>query len=396
MKKKIQHKAGPLPAFLIAYPDSDFTNPHEALLFDEPKDCRDHFTHMGKKYWGFETRRHCATKVLADEQAFSYDHNAHNWLDIGLRQRARVTGINISTKWYTGNQVRAASVVLIDRVTGRKKKVLERVRLQPDSEHIFDIPPTLATECRVECYSEGGIGRITLIGEPVRRGQLKERPNLLEEATISHVSNEHYGRPDQAVRGSRREMHMVGWESARTGFGEKALFHLRSPAVIEEFVVDTYLHRLNSPLSCHVFGINAAGRDIDELLKTAPRWGIIFDDGAKQVIPDNLQEYMLEERYLKEKGVKNRKQFKIRLCVPDGSPWKAILPFATLQRDTWHSFKASKKAGTVTHVLYMHYPNGGIHGLKAFGTEKPVPLKKRHEMKKLEKPKKAKKKVKAA
>ncbi|MBI3442069.1 MAG: hypothetical protein HY052_09775 [Proteobacteria bacterium] len=352
--------ASPLPAFLIAYSDSSFTNPHEVVLADEPKDCRGDFTHMGAKYWGVESRRHKATTVLQDEQALAYDHDAHNWFLIGLQQRAEIHTLTISTKWYTGNQVRAVSVYLKDETTGQNKQVLNRAPLTPDSEHSFTIASTPATECLVECYCEGGIARVNLFGTPL--GKTPERINLLEGASISHVSNIHYGDPARAVAGNRKEMHMFGWESARTGFGEQALFHLKKSARLEEIVVDTYLHRLNAPLTCHVFSLQALDSQIEGLLRLVPRWKVIFSNG-QEVIPDNFQTYMLEQKYLGEKN------FKIKLHLPSGSPWKAVLPFAALTPDTFHRFRDLKDCGQVTHILYMHYPNGGIHGLKVFGVE---------------------------
>ncbi len=348
----------PLPAYLISYSDSGFTNPHEVARPDEPKDCRGDFTHMGAKYWGVESQRHKATTVLANEQALAYDHNACNWFLIGLRDRAEVDTITISTKWYTGNQVRNVSVYLRDNVTGKNNLVLNRVSLAPDKDHEFQIPPTIATECFVECYYEGGISRVNLFGKAVEP-KAPPRVNLLEGAEISHISNVHYGDPSRAVAGNRKEMHMFGWESARTGFGEQALFHLKKPAVIDEVVVDTYLHRLNAPLTCHVFGINGFS---EESMGSAPRWKLVLPNG-KEIIPEKFQDYMLKQRYLPEKN------FKIKLHVPDGSPWKAVLPFAALTPDTFHRFRKLKKTSPVTHVLYMHYPNGGVHGLKFYGTE---------------------------
>jgi allantoicase len=345
----------PLPAFLISYSDASFTNPHEVVLPDEPKDCTGDFTHMGAKYWGIESKRHKATTVL--DNALSYNHDAHNWFLIGLKERAEIDRLTISTKWYTGNQVRAVSVYLKDEVTGQNKQVLNRASLAPDKEHEFKIPPTIATECLVECYYEGGIARVNLFGTKTPE-QLPARKNLLEGAEISHVSNVHYGDPVRAVAGSRKEMHMFGWESARTGFGEQALFHLKKPAQIEEIVVDTYLHRLNPPLTCHVFGINGF---TEEAMKSAPRWKLVFANG-KEVIPENFQAYMLEQKYLPEKN------FTIKLHLPEKSPWKSLLPFSPLRPDEYHRFK-TEKAGPVTHILYMHYPNGGIHGLKVFGVE---------------------------
>ena len=348
----------PLPAFLISYSDSGFTNPHEVVLPDAPKDCRGDFTHMGAKYWGIESARHKATTVLEKEQALAFDHNACNWFLIGLHDRAEVDKLTISTKWYTGNQVRAVSVYLRDEVTRKNTQVLNRAALAPDQEHSFAFAPTIATECLVECYYEGGISRVNLFGKTLEP-KTPPRVNLLEGAAISHVSNAHYGDPARAVAGNRKEMYMFGWESARTGFGEQALFHLKKPAVLDEVVVDTYMHRLNSPLTCHVFGINSFK---EEDMKLAPRWKLILANG-KEIIPDNFQTFMLEQKYLPEKN------FKIKLHVPDGSPWKALLPFAALTPDTFHRFRHLEKAGPVTHVLYMHYPNGGVHGLRVFGVE---------------------------
>ncbi len=233
------------------------------MLPDDPKDCRGDFAPpwATAKILGLsEIRRHRAHTVLADEEALSWNHNAHDWIQVGLKQRAEVSLIKISTKWYTGNQVRAVSVFLKDDVTRQRKRVLDRQPLNPDAEHEFPIEPTVATECLIECYFDGGISRINFFGALV--DPAPERRNLLEGARISHVSNQHYGKPDTAVTGVRGQMHMVGWESARTGFGEQALFQLRERSTIDEFVVDTYLHRLNPPLTAHVYAVN--GTDADE------------------------------------------------------------------------------------------------------------------------------------
>lgn len=355
-----------IPAFLIGYSDSSFSNPHEAMLPDEPKDCRGSFTHMGAKYWGFETNRHKATTIKSKTLSFAYDHDAHHWMRIGLKTRAQLDQITISTKWYTGNQVRAVSVTLMDEMTGQEKQVLDRQTLEPNSDHTFSIPPTLATEVLIDCYYEGGISRVNFFGT-VAAEQCPVRPNLLEGATLSHVSNEHYGKPSQAVAANREQMHMVGWESARTGFGEQAVFHLNAPARVEEIVVDTYMHRLNAPLSSHAFGINLPpSGNLDAAIKLAPRWKLIFNKRC-EVIPDHFQTYMRDHKYLMEKGVKDNRKFSICLHHAKNSPWKPLLSFAPLSPDTFHRFRVIEHDGPVTHLLYMHYPNGGIHALKVYG-----------------------------
>ena len=150
-----------LDAFLISYSDSSFTNPHQVVRPDEPEECTGNFTHMGAKYWGFETARHKATS-LTDNNEYNFNDDAYHWIHIGLENRAAVSRISISTKWFTGNQVPEVAIELVDD-QGRTE-VVARTPLAPDKEHTFDIEPTIASECLVRCYHEGGIAR----SQPVR------------------------------------------------------------------------------------------------------------------------------------------------------------------------------------------------------------------------------------
>ncbi len=351
-----------LPTFLKAYSDSSFTNPHEVVRPDEPPACTGNFTHMGAKYWGFETVRHTATQINADEQSFSYTPGAHQWFDIGFTHSAVVTSISISTKWFTGNQVPEISIVLRDRHSGAETMVFDHLSLAPDAEQTLDIPPTVATDCHVRCYHEGGIARINLFGEI--GSALYAHPNVLLDAAISNTTNEHYGKPADAVRGNREVDHMVGWESARTGFGESTIFSLPRLVRIDRIIVDTYLHRLNPPLSCHIFGAHLEAGGLSDALATLPRWKLVYDNQA-QVIPDDFQAFMQNKEYLKETD----QAFEIKLHIPDASPWQPLIGFAPLRGDCWHEFEKMDSDTPVNVIFYMHYPNGGIHGLRVFGTD---------------------------
>lgn len=352
-----------LPAFLIAYSDSSFTNPHEVVLPDEPVDRTGRFTHMGAQYWGFETSRHRALSLPENSRVYHFDHYAYHWLHIGLRAKASVSRITVSTRWFTGNQVPEIAIELMNDhgIT----EVVARTALAPDQEHSFDIDETVADECLIRCFHEGGIARVSLFGETV--GETEQRANLLEAATISHISNEHYGKPGDAVRGNREVDYMLGWESARTGFGEQALFHLARSASIDEIIVDTYLHRLNAPLSCHIFGLcEPDATRLDHHMALAPRWTITFSNGMT-VCPDNFTTYMQEKKFLEE-PVEDPVRFSIELDNQNPELWHPLVSFGRLRPDTWHRFREVEFREPVTHVLYMHYPNGGIHGLKVFGT----------------------------
>ena len=180
-----------IPAFLKAYSDSSFTNPHEVVLPEEPPDCMGNFTHMGAKYWGFETNRHRSTSINESNQSFSFDTQAHHWFTIGLKHKALVHEIRISTKWFTGNQVPEVSVVLIDRQDDTATEVLTRVKLAPDSEQTFSITPVLATDCHIKCFHEGGISRVILSGTDFT--PLYDHHNNKREPGFSH--NPHISKP---------------------------------------------------------------------------------------------------------------------------------------------------------------------------------------------------------
>ena len=343
---------------LLEYSDSSFTNPHEVTRPEMPENRQDQYSHMGAQYWGFESARHIGTRVDLPAQGFHYNPDAEHYLLIGLNPSALVSQIDISTLWFTGNQVQAVSVELIYQ--GQRQIILDRQKLNPDSNHSFPIEPAKADECLVRCHQEGGIARIQLLGE--RFNAPESKANLRADATISHVSNQHYGHPADAVRGDRLESHMVGWESARTGFGEQAIFTLKQNAIIEEMIVDTYLHRLNAPLACYLFGLPSV-ENFQEALSTLPRWRITFEDG-RQVIPENFTEYMNNQLYRSDLNGKST-GFNIDLSV-DERHWLALIPFKELRADTYHRFKVTSTT-ELSHLLYLHYPNGGVHGLKAFG-----------------------------
>jgi allantoicase len=354
-----------IPAFLKSYSDSSFTNPHQVALPETPPDCTGDFTHMGAKYWGFETKRHIATTINATKDGFNFNADGHHWLHLGLAFRSKITSLSVSTKWFTGNQVPVISVLLTDKLNGTTATVITKERLAPDAEHQFDIDPTWATDCKVLCYHEGGISQVNLFGD--QGAPLYQQENILEHAEISHISNEHYGRPADVVIGKREQDYMFGWESARTGFGEHALFKLQQKTNIATIIVDTYLHRLNPPLSCHVFGADLSDADLASLstlpASSLPQWKIVFPD-QKEIVPDDFRDYMGKQSYL-ELGYS---EFEIKLHLPDPDVWKTLISFGQLYPDTWHEYNDMATKGAMNAIYYMHFPHGGIHGLKIYSS----------------------------
>ena len=351
-----------LPLFLMRYSDSGFTNPHEVVKTETPADRSERFSHMGAMFWGFESARHRATAINGKVKKLFYNDKSENWMLLGIKQESLVSRIELSTRYFTGNQVPAISIILRN---GREETlVLDREPLSPDSEHGFDIKPRVAKECMVICHHDGGIAQIALIGELL--GTQADKLNLLTYASISKISNEHFGGPAQAIEGDRQVDHMLGWESARTGFGEHAVFNLRKPTIVKELIVDTYMHRLNAPLTCHLFGIKTGSNKIsDEIWEDRPVWGIRFNDDL-EIIPDNFPEYMRNRQFQKE-DTPDPSSFEVFLHP--GNRWTPLLSFCSLEPDSWHKFTDIESLDAFTNLLFLLYPNGGIHGLKLHGDE---------------------------
>ena len=67
---------------------------------------------MGAQYWGFETKRHDAWTLHPESETLTF-RRPRSRLVLGLKQPAIVDQIDISTHWFTGNQVPAVSIELI-------------------------------------------------------------------------------------------------------------------------------------------------------------------------------------------------------------------------------------------------------------------------------------------
>ena len=346
-----------LDTFLVSYSDSSFTNPHEVLLEAEPENRAGQFTHMGAQYWGFETRRHDAWAVDSSSQTLTFDPLADHEFLIGLKAPSRVEALRISTRWFTGNQVPAVSVELM--MDGTTTRVIDRHPLAPDSEITLPIPPTHAAYCRVICHQEGGISRVSLFGEPLSEDA--EEDNLLTHATITSVSNAHYGHPTDALSGRRIEGHMKGWESARGSFGEHAIFSFAEPIVPRTLVVDTYLHRLNAPLCCFLFGLpNGSEAGVDLYQPTLPGWQVEFEDGQRLETRDLAQVIQAE----RAKPAEAQRRLHIQMQAAP-SPWISLTSFTALKPDTFHALPIETGLAC-SALLFAFFPNGGIHGLRVY------------------------------
>ena len=86
---------------------------HAITKSEEPVFDPDAFTIVGKEMDGFESRRFRAfSSVKSETPEMIFNPDAHDVIDLRLKNRANVFIIEISTEWFTGNQVRRASIAL--------------------------------------------------------------------------------------------------------------------------------------------------------------------------------------------------------------------------------------------------------------------------------------------
>lgn len=351
-------------AFVIAYSDSSFSNPHSIVTDSDPVFDSDAFTFVGKEMDGLESRRHRAFSIAPEKAEIIFNPDAANFIRLGLIQKSRLSKVVISTKWFTGNQVPRVSLELLDSTTGAAVFQINDLELSPDSERTIEVNGVETDECLIRCFYDGGISRVRFYGAAIEAPA--PRKNILEDAAIIFVSNEHYGKPSQAVSGRRLEHHMVGWESARTGLGESALFELKAPLRVSELEVDTYKHVFNAPLCCALYGGSFVdGIRATEIMKQAPRWRAEFENGA-YAEPTDLRSYIYGGEYKKDPNYRGG-GLSFKLSSPKDSSFRPLLPFGQLSPDALHRFKLAHK-DPVTHILFMHFPNGGIHGLRIFSS----------------------------
>ena len=84
----------------------------------------------------------------------------------------------------------------------------------------------------------------------------------------------------------------------------------------------------------------------------------------KEIVPNDFRDYMSKQSYL-ELGYS---EFEIKLHLPDPSIWKPLVSFGQLYPDTWHEYNEMETKEAMNAIYYMHFPHGGIHGLKIYSS----------------------------
>lgn len=99
-----------------------------------------------------------------------------------------------------------------------------------------------------------------------------------------------------------------------------------------------------------------------------PAWHVTSPDGKEEAVTDSA----VNDYFERHGGMSASGPVKYHLDLAHyHGPWKLLLPFSPLKRDTLHEFtKTLHDVGVVTHLMFLGVPDGGIHRIGVYGDTK--------------------------
>ncbi len=302
-------------------PKENLLKPTAAIFIDGK------YTDLGKWMDGWESRR---------RRTPGYD-----WCIIRLGLPGIVRGVVVDTSHFKGNYPEYCSLeaCAIDGHPAIELLISESVTwsellpvspLKGDSQNPFSISVNeRATHLRFKIYPDGGVARLRVYGEVVPDWErLKRSGGEIDLASVEHgglvlsCSDMFFGHQHNLIMPGRAANMSDGWETKRRrGPGHDwVIIRLGSPGQIRRLEVDTSYFKGNFPESCSLEACSAAG------------W---------------LEETLDDKQ----------------------TSWVTVLPRTRLQAHTRHFFEQEiLDAGSVSHVRFNIFPDGGVSRLRVYGT----------------------------
>jgi allantoicase len=308
----------------VLYANDDFFAPKENLLKpNAPIFIEGKYTDLGKWMDGWETRRRRTPRL--DEK--------FDWCVIRLGLAGILHGVIVDTSFFRGNFPSHCSLEAcaidglpdIEQLLNAKTKwteILPQAELKGDSQNRFTINYNRRiTHLRMKIYPDGGVARLRVFGEVLPDWEaLRRRNSEIDLAaaehggTVSEASDMFFGHRHNLIMPGRAQDMSDGWETKRRreeGF-DWCVIKLGNAGTIKRVEVDTSHFKGNYPESCSIEA--GSNTNLDEIV------------------------------------------------------WQELLPNTRLQAHTRHFFVDElENCGTVTHVRFNIYPDGGVSRLRLYG-----------------------------
>ncbi|KAJ3883656.1 galactose-binding domain-like protein [Lentinula edodes] len=307
---------------VLSVSDEFFAEAFQLLLVEPAPSLKGQFGPNGALYSGWETRRHNPT---------------YDWCIIALGTSGTLTGFDIDTSNFNGNEAPEASIEVFynplakdpDVADSRWTEILPKVKLGPSSRHLFTIPNApSATFVKLNMYPDGGIARFRVYGHvkavmPEEPTDLFDMAHVFAGGRVEFVSDQHFGIGSNLILPGRGKNMGDGWETKRSrlpGHKDWAIIKLGAPGFLEQVELDTAHFKGNFPESCEIHALTSASNVIGTM------------------------EHSEREN------------------------WTLILPRTRLGPHRQHYFQLENVGGTpFTHVKLTIYPDGGLKRVRILG-----------------------------
>jgi allantoicase len=311
----------------VLFANDEFFAPKENLLKPSaPVFIEGKYTERGKWMDGWESAR---------RRTPGFD-----WCLIRLGVAGVVRGVVVDTAHFKGNFPESCSLdacaaapdadvgqLLSDET--KWAEVLPPSALRGDSQNPFGVAAgERVTHLRLKIYPDGGVARLRVYGEVAPDFErLRRAGGWVDLAAVEHgglvlsTSDEFFGHRHNLIMPGRGRDMGDGWETKRRrGPGHDwAVIKLGAPGRLRRVEVDTAHFKGNFPESCSLEACRAEG------------------DVAGDSSPASL-------------------------------PWREVLPRTRLQAHTRHFYEEGlQESGTVTHLRFNIYPDGGVSRLRVYG-----------------------------
>lgn len=304
----------------VVHATDQFFAPAERMLNPEPAVfIPGKYDDNGKWMDGWETRRR--------------RDGGHDSCIVRLGWPGIIKGVDIDTSHFTGNFPPAASIAAC-RCDGdpssstRWTQIVPAANLKGNSHHLLAVQNENAwSHIRIDIHPDGGIARLRVYGEIVRDWN---RTDLLEPIDVAALENggriiacndSHFGSPWNLLAPGRGKTMGDGWETRRRREpgNDWVILALGHAGTITRIEVDTAYFKGNYPDRCSIQAARS-GHATDESLITQSMF------------------------------------------------WPTLLAEQKLEMDRCHVFDSAIAAlGTVTHVRFNIFPDGGVSRLRLFG-----------------------------
>ncbi len=318
--------------------NDDFFAPMSNLVKPEPAVfLPGKYTSRGKWMDGWESRRQRTS--------------GQDWCVVELGIRGVIRGVNVDTRFFTGNYPSHCSIEAIDApppgrlpagaipknatrdpAPGPWTTILGKVALRGDSENIFAVSDARPwTHVRLNIFPDGGVARLRVYGvAEIDWTRIARSKRVLDLASIKNgglvlgASDMHFGARANMIMPRRAKNMGDGWETRRRrGPGHDwAIVRLGAPGTIHRVEIDTNHFKGNFP--------DRASIDV------------CFKPGAA-------------------------------LGTLARAAWTELLPPTKLRASHRHMYsKELRSTGVVSHVRLNIFPDGGVSRLRVHGTVAPA------------------------